>query len=295
MIDPDFLDELARFDASLQRRVNAELQGEQRSTEVGEGLTFSDHRRYSPGDDTRLLDWRVYARTDELYIKQFEAERNLTVHVLLDASASMDYGARGGTEDAEERGPTHKFEYGAKLGLGFAALAADEHNDFRFSLFRDTHERIDRNRSTQGEVLALIDRLNETEPDGETDFQRALEDYATTIDSKSLVLVVSDFLGDPDAIEAGLAALSRNDVTLGHVVEPTERDPDVRGEAIVTDPERDARFRTYFGSRLVDRYNDRLTDHIGAIEAAAERLALRHELVDTGQDFFDSFGQVWVE
>jgi len=295
MIEPDFLDELARFDASLQRRVNADLQGEQESKDVGEGLTFSDHRRYSPGDDTRLLDWRVYARTDELYIKQYEAERNLTVHVLLDASASMDYGARGGTEAADERSPTHKFEYGAKLGLGFAALAAAEHNDFRFSLFRDTYERIDRNRSTQGEVLALIDRLNETDPDGETDFRRALEDYATTIDSKSLVLVVSDFLGDPSAIEQGLAALSRNDVTLGHVVEPRERDPDVRGEAIVSDPERGSQLRTYFGSRLVAEYSDRLTDHIGEIEAAAERLGARHELVDTGADFFDSFGEVWVE
>jgi uncharacterized protein (DUF58 family) len=295
MIDPEFLDELARFDASIQRRVNADLHGEQESKDVGEGLTFSDHRRYSPGDDTRLLDWRVYARTDELYIKQYEAERNLTVHVLLDASASMDFGARGGTEEAEDRGATHKFEYGAKIGLGFAALAASEHNDFRFSLFTDTHERIDRNASTQGEVLGLIDRLNETEPEGETDFQQALEDYATTINSKSLVLVVSDFLGDPDGIEAGLAALSRNELTLGHVVEPRERDPDVRGEAIVSDPERGNQLRTYFGSRLVAEYNDRLSAHVGEVEAAAERLGARHELVDTGADFFDSFGEVWVE
>jgi uncharacterized protein (DUF58 family) len=91
-IDPDFLDELDRFDAALDRETAAVRQGEQESPRVGEGLTFSDYRRYSPGDDTRLIDWKLFARTEEYYIKQFEEERNLTVHVLLDSSASMDFG-----------------------------------------------------------------------------------------------------------------------------------------------------------------------------------------------------------
>ena len=69
----------------------------------------------------------------------------------------------------------------------------------------------------------------------------------------------------------------------------------MRGEAIVSDPERGNQLRTYFGSRLVAEYNDRLSAHVGEVEAAAERLGARHELVDTGADFFDSFGEVWVE
>jgi uncharacterized protein (DUF58 family) len=92
VIDPDFLDELRRFDASLDRRADDLRQGEQESPNLGEGLTFADYRRYSPGDDIRLVDWRLYARTEEYYIKQFEEERNLTVHVLLDASGSMGFG-----------------------------------------------------------------------------------------------------------------------------------------------------------------------------------------------------------
>ena len=290
MIEPTFLDELARFDPSVQRRVDAIKQGEQRSTEVGEGLTFSDHRKYTPGDDTRLVDWRVYARTEELYIKQYEAERNLTVHVLIDASTSMDFGG-----DRTEPATPHKFEYAAKLGLGFAALAAAEGNEFRFSLLGETFERIDRGRSTQGEILRLIERLNETDPSGETDFRTACADYAATIDSKSLVLVASDFLDDPAEIEAGRAALQRNDLTLAHVLAPDERDPPARGDTIFRDPEAETKLRTYFGANVERRYRDRLQSHIGEIEAVGDRLGARHVAVDTGDEFFDSFGETWVE
>jgi len=290
MIEPAFLDELARYDASLQRRVETVQQGHQRSTDVGEGLTFSDHRNYAPGDDTRLIDWRVYARTEELYIKQFEAERNLTVHVLVDASASMDFGG-----DRAEVGTPHKFEYAAKLGLGFASLAAAEHNDFRVSLLSETFDRLDRGRTSQGEVLRLVDVFNETEPAAETYFQRACEDYAATIDSKSLVLVVSDFLEDPETIEAGLGALQRNDLVLAHVIAPDELDPPARGDTIFRDPERETKLRTYFGSHVERTYRDRFQEHRDEIEAIADRLAARYVAVDTGADFFDTFGEVWVE
>lgn len=290
MIEPTFLDELARYDASLQRRVEAAQQGHQRSTDVGEGLTFSDHRNYTPGDDTRLIDWRVYARTEELYVKQFEAERNLTVHVLIDGSASMDFGG-----DRAESGTPHKFEYGAKLGLGFASLAAAEHNDFRVSLLTETFDRLDRGRSSQGEVLRLVDVFNDTDPDAETYFRRACEDYAATIDSKSLVLVVSDFLEDPEEIEAGLGALQRNDLILAHVIAPDEEDPPARGDTIFRDPERETKLHTYFGANVERTYRERFEEHREEIEAIADRLAARHVTVDTGADFFDSFGEVWVE
>jgi len=293
MIDPEFLDELARFEAGLDRRVESRIQGQQRSQSVGEGLTFSDHRRYSPGDDTGRVDWRVYARTEELYIKQYESERNLTVHVLIDASASMDYGDRG-DPDASEQG-THKFETAAKLGLGFAALFAEEHNDFRVSLLGDTAERIDRGPSTSGEVLRLIDVCNERALSGRTDFQHACEDYAATIDSKSLVLVVSDFLDDPDAIEAGLSAIPRSNLTLARVLSPDERDPPARGETIFEDPEEGTSLRTYFGTNVARKYRDRLDDHLAAVEAIADRQGARHVPVDTGDDFFDSFADVWIE
>lgn len=285
MIEPDFLDELERFDASLKRRVSSIFHGEQKSTEIGEGLTFSDYRRYSPGDDTRLIDWKLYARTEELYIKQFEEERNLTIHVVVDASNSMDYG--------EEK--QNKFEYGAKIGLGFAYLAATENNDFRFSIFTDSFERLDQGASNKGEIMRLIELLNDEELEGGADFSQALGDYSSTIKSRSMVLVVSDFLEETEEIDEGLEALADNHLTLAQVFTPEELELPYRGETILEDVETDFSLRTYLSNRLKRDYEDRLQNHIDSVEEISEELRSRHVLVNTGEDFFDSFAEVWVE
>jgi uncharacterized protein (DUF58 family) len=285
-IDPGFLDELERYARAQKRNVASQFQGEQRSAERGEGLTFSDFRRYSPGDDTRRIDWKLFARTDEFYVKEYEAERNLTVHVLLDSSGSMGF--------ASEGLPT-KFEYGAKLGLGFAYLVARAHDDFRFATFTENYERLDRGRSNRGEVLGLIDRLNDVEPAGDADGGRSLEAYADTIGSRSLVLVVSDCLEPPEEVERGLEALARNKLVLARVMDPAERDLPVSGDALVEDMESPQTLRTHLGGRRRERYRDRLERHVEDVAERARTLRARHELLDTGTEFFDSFGQVWVE
>jgi len=282
-IEPAFLDELARLEGALRRETDARQQGTQRSPNVGEGLTFSDYRRYTPGDDVRLVDWRVYARTDEYFIKQYEAERNLTVHVLLDTSASMDFG----------EGAANKFGFAARFGLAFAYFAATQHDSFRFSALGMGVDRLDRGRSTRGELLRLLDAVNAIEPDGRTDFVDALEAYARTIHSRSLVVVVSDFLDDPDAIEDGIAALGHNDVLLVHVVAPEERDPDVAGDTVFEDPETGTTQRAYFAGSTAEAYRDRLSEHVDDVAARARTLRADHVVVDTGADFFESFAEVW--
>lgn len=282
MIDPDFLAELDRFRGALPQ-ADSRRRGERDSPAVGEGLTFSDYRRYSPGDEPGRVDWKLYARTEELYVKQYEEDREATVHVLLDASASMDYGE--GTE--------HKFEYAAKLGLGVAYLTAREHDDFRFVTLDDGVDRLDDGRSTRGTVLRVLDRVNEREPTGEANFADALPAYADRIDSKSLVVFLSDCLADPDAIDAGLSAFADTDVVLGHVVAPGERDPPATGDTVVRALERDRSLRTYFGRRLRERYRDRFDAHREAVAGVANRLGDRYERLDTDTSFFDSFAQCW--
>jgi len=285
-IEPTFLDELDRFDAALDRETAALRQGEQQSPRVGEGLTFSDYRRYSPGDDTRLIDWKLYGRTEEFYIKQYEEERNLTVHVLVDASASMDYG----------QGDAHKFEYGAKIGLGFAYLTAEEHNDFLFSTFRERAERLDSGRSNRGEILGLIDQINDTQPSGETDLEEVLSAYSDRIRTRSLAVVVTDCLADPETIASGVSALARDDVDVLVVrpVAPDEREPDVVGDALFVDPETANERRSYFSGSFAQQYRSRLDAHIEAVDDRLTELGANSVLVDTGEDYFDSFADVWL-
>lgn len=285
MIDPGFLDELDRFQTGKKRHVEDRFPGEEESPEVGEGLTFSDYRRYSPGDDTRLIDWKLYARTRELYVKVFEEERNFTVHVLVDASESMAFGDQGET----------KFDRAAKLGLGFCYLTADEGNDFRFSTFTGSYDRLDGGSSSAGEVLALVDRCNAVEPAGEADFEEVLQAYAETIRSRALVLIASDFLEDIDAIETGLSALSRNRLVLGHVIAPDEWELPVRGDTVFEALERDVSRRAYVSGRLAQEYHTRLEEHVTEIADRSDDLRARHELVRTDDAFFDAFSRIWVD
>lgn len=286
-IEPDFLDELGRFTAALNRQTTSIRQGDQQSPQVGEGLTFSDYRRYSPGDDTRRIDWKLFARTEEYFIKQYEEERSLTVHLLVDTSASMDYG------DAS----SHKFEHAAKFGLGFAYLISEENNEFRFCTFRDRVDRIDTGQSNRGELLSLIDQLNGVTPEGRADFESSLQAYSKRIRSRSLVVVFSDCLADPEELEAAIGAIARNDadVLLVRVVAPAERDPGVVGDVLFADPESDEERRSYFSGSLAETYRSRLDAHIDSVSDRVTALGGDHVLVDTGREYFDSFASIWLQ
>jgi len=285
MIEPDFLYELERFESELKRKVNSVFQGEQETAETGEGLIFADHRNYVPGDDTRLIDWNLYARTEEHYIKRYEEERNLTTHVLLDASGSMDYG----------EGEKNKFDYAAKIGLGYAYLTAAENNDFRFSVFTDTFDRIDSGKSNEGEVLSLIDTVNEIEPEGRAEFGRALGEYAATIGSRSLVVVVSDFVGELEGIQNGIDALSDSYLQLVCTLSNDEIELPVSGDTIFEGIETEGRLRTLISNRTRERYRERIEEHLEEVEEHAASRAADYVLVNTSDGFFDSFSRAWPE
>jgi len=131
-INLDFLKSLDRLQVILKKKIYADTQGGHSSSSYGEGLVFQDYKAYVPGDDFRNIDWKVYARTDKFYIKRFEEERNMTVHILIDSSASMDFGS----------GKNTKFEYAAEVGLGFAYMAYRNNERFNVNTFTDTTTRV---------------------------------------------------------------------------------------------------------------------------------------------------------
>ena len=125
-IDVSFLSQLDRFNLVIKKRVTSNYTGPRKSVALGRGLLFKEHRIYAPGDDIRAIDWKVYARTDDLYVKMYEEEKNLIVHIIVDYSASMNFGK-----------PINKFDYASMLGVGFAYLAMKENEKFQFSTFSD--------------------------------------------------------------------------------------------------------------------------------------------------------------
>ncbi|MEA1944709.1 MAG: DUF58 domain-containing protein [Euryarchaeota archaeon] len=269
MIDTDFFNQLNRFSLMVRKRVSSVYAGSRRAVLQGRGIEIVGYREYMPGDDIRTIDWRVYGRTEKLYIRKFEEEKNVTTHILLDSSKSMDFSSNGIT----------KFDYAAMLACGFGYLVTRENEKFAISTFG---ENIDINppKRGRGYLLHTIGRLNRIQLDGKTRFDHCTRQYEKMIRSKSLVIVISDFLTDLDSIRAGLYRLAPNDLIIISVFDPAEYDLTIGGDVKLYDMETDEVRKTYISPKLKEDYRELLDSHFGGI---------RETCMHIGADFF-SFG-----
>lgn len=280
MIELDFLDELDRFQLALKKNSMEMRQGEQNSPSTGQGMIFEDHKKYVPGDDIRQMDWNVYARTEELFIKRFEEERSVTVHVLVDRSSSMDYGR------------VNKYEFASKIGLAVAYMVANTNDRFRFSVFSETVTDISsaRRNANMGEMVETLNQLRKTP---ESMVERCLTEYASRIHNKSAVVVISDFFTDIEGIESGVERLRGIDTVLVNTLDSTELDPDFEGDKLLKDPESDSTLRTYLSRRTKRNYKQRLQQHVSRIEEVADRNGAQYVQLATNEDIFEAFLRVW--
>lgn len=277
MIDTDFFGQLDRFSFMVRKRVSNAYTGSRRSIKHGKGIDIIGYREYMPGDDFRTIDWKVYGRTEKLYIRQFEEERSVTTHILLDASKSMDYGDG-----------TRKFDYAAMIGAGFAYLVTKDNEKFAISTFS---EDIDITQPKRGRryLLTTIDKLNEMPLEGKTDFVNTLEQYAKTIRSRAVVVVVSDFLIDLDSIRTGLYRLGTNDLVVIQVLHENEVNMTLDGDTKLHDLETDEVMRTYVSPRFKDEYKQQLDNHIAGIREICNELGADFHSFSTDKPIFDAF------
>ncbi|MBU1198495.1 MAG: DUF58 domain-containing protein [Nanoarchaeota archaeon] len=277
MIDITFLKELDRFNIVLKKRVLSRYQGERQSHAQGHGLVFSDYKDYVPGDDFRNIDWRVYARTDKFFVKQFEEERNMTVHVIIDASASMDYGRK-----------ISKFEYASMIGLGFSYMALRNNEKFNISTFSEGLNYI-KARKGMNQLMGIVDRLEKLKVKGKSEFQKSFDEYKKYMRSKSFVVVISDFLYDIEEIKRVLSRFTMHEVVVIQVLDPQERRLALYGDVILEDSEMHTKLRTFISNRLINNYRDKIEHHIHAIKDACEHMGHDFISITTDRPIFETF------
>jgi len=280
MISTDFLDQLDRFHLVVKKRVTSTYTGPRKSIAAGRGLTFKDHRIYSPGEDIRLIDWKVFARTDNLYIKTFEEERNLTAHIIMDASASMGFGK-----------PISKFDYAAMLGVGFAYLAMKENEKFQFSTFSEDIE-VFQPRRGMSQLASMVFHLNNSKTQGYSKLMDAMVQYKKVIGGRSLLVLVSDFLIDAKEVIEALYTLGDHEIKIIQVLDPIEKDLKYSGDFKLIDSESKSMLRTYISPRLRVEYQQMLDNHSVRIEEVCNRLGIRFHQVTTDTPIFDAFYKV---
>jgi uncharacterized protein (DUF58 family) len=226
---PDRL--LRRLEWQVLRRLDGRLQGAYRTVFRGTGIDFNSLREYSPEDDVRHIDWNVTARLDEPHVRQYTEDRDLTAWLVLDQSASMRFGAAQHGKDSVL----------TELAVCLARLFTQDGNRVGGILYDNWLQRVIPARTGRAHVLRLtheITRPTAARPDGSTtDLDAMLRLAATTVRRRSLVFVISDFIGDIDW-EATLTRLShRHEVVTIRVVDPMELDLPDLGLVLLEDAE----------------------------------------------------------
>ncbi|AKB29343.1 hypothetical protein MSSIT_2624 [Methanosarcina siciliae T4/M] len=277
-IETDFFRQLDRFTFSVRKRVSTVYAGNRPSTRSGHGIDTIGFREYDSSDALKDIDWKAYARTEKLYVRQFEEEKTLTTHILLDASKSMDYPEKG----------TSKFEYAAMLAAGFAYLVTKYNDRFAISTFT---EEVDINRPRRGRknLMRTIDRLSALELSGGTSISEAVMRYSQVIRSRSLVILISDFMQDPKAIETALYRLSDHDLIVIQVLDPTEKALPLQGNSKLVDLETGEDIRTYISEKFKERYTQKLDDHTASIKKTCMKVGAEFYTFTTDTPIFNAF------
>jgi len=259
LISSDLIARLDPLDLSSRRVFFGKLKGERRSKKRGQSVEFADHRQYVSGDDIRHIDWNIFARLDHLFLKLFMEEEDLSLHVVLDASASSDCGEPG----------KFLFMQKAAMALGYVGLvnlnrvAATAMGDAAGGVVSTLRDLRGRRRTHD-----LARWVCSIEPGGSFAFREAAERIAASRRGKGVMLVFSDFMFK-DGFEAGLRLLVGRgyDVFCVQVLSPQEIDPPITGDLRLKDVEDGDLAEVTVSAPLIKRYKANLAAYCASLAA----------------------------
>lgn len=273
-LDPDVLNYIADRALEPAGLVIGNLAGAHKSPLSGFAVEFAGHREYTPGDDPKHIDWRVYFTRDKYFIKQYELETNFVCHLLLDVSASMRYG-----DDGQQ-----KLLYASRLATMLGYSIVRQSDKVSLATFDDEIRGVVMPSNSMDQVVRMTQHLDEIEPQAKTAIGACLNELTTRMGRREIVMIFSDFFVDLDEVEAVVARMryNRHEVVLFQVMHHDELAFEFEGmtkfvgleipDDLLAQPE-DLR-RAYLAA--VERFQKRLAD-------IAERNACERVLVDTSR------------
>lgn len=236
-LEPAVLSRLMALPLNARQAMLGSVSGKHRSPVRGSSLEFAQYRKYVPGDDTRRLDWRTWGRSDRFYIKEFEADTNLRLCLLVDTSGSMSFGPKGAT----------RLDYAKRLAGTLGYLAAQQGDGVGIWTMAEKALEIPARRGA-AHLGLVLDQLGGLQPTGETTLLTSLHDAAEKIRQRALVLILSDFFVPPAELKTAIQHLRfrKHDVAAFHLLDQQELDFDFDrparfvdmegGEAVLADP-----------------------------------------------------------
>lgn len=277
LLEPSFLRRLAGLRLVVRRKLRGATAGARRSTRRGSSAEFADHRAYTPGDDIRRIDWRAFARLEQLVLRLYVAEEDLAVYLLIDASRSLDFGT-----------PT-KLSIAKRIaaGLGYLALSGNERVSvatFGESLTSVTS--IGRGRRRVGVLLRALDAIRAS---GGTDLGSTVSSFLARKPRPGLVVVLSDLL-DEKGFERPIDRLTaeRHEVVVFHVLAHEERSPARGGDVRLVDSETGAEVELTLDADVLASYRRRFEAFLAHAESYARKRGVGYVRVDDAVAFEDT-------
>jgi len=270
LLHPEVLAGLSNLELVARAAVHGFLNGLHRSPFFGFSQEFAEYRAYAEGDDPRFVDWNVYARTDRTYVKRYLGETNTRLVILLDASASMGFGS----------GSVTKLQYAKFLAATLAYMASKQHDAVGLIVFDEEVREYRPPSSRMGKLSGVLHAIDRASPGTGTDLKVPFEKFRQFERGRGLVVVISDFYCEPEAMIKGVQPLAYQgqDVVLFQLLDPQELEPELKESALMEDMETGESMEV---SPIFMRsgYRERIQKHVEALNDHAAGAGADHVLI----------------
>jgi uncharacterized protein (DUF58 family) len=287
-LSPETLVQLAPFELRAKMIVEGVMSGMHRSPYQGMAVEFAEHRQYVSGDDTKHVDWRVFGRTDKLYIKQYQQETNLDVVLLVDASASMGFGTLGvkkswgGTAASRRENRWTKFDHATALATAIAYVCLHQQDRVGLAVFADEIRTLVSRASARGQWRRIVTTLSGQPVEESTNIAKVADQVISKVTNRALFILISDLFDDREAIRQALARFKHrgHDVIILNTLDRQEMEFDFTQPAPFEGLEAEGRLRID-PRALRQGYLDVLRAHLDFIARTTMSFGFDYLRVDT--------------
>ncbi len=275
-LQPEVVARLKSIDLKARLVVEGFLAGLHRSPYKGFSVEFTEHRQYMPGDELKRVDWKVYAKTDRFFVREYEEETNLRAYLVLDASGSMSY----------TTGKVTKLTYATLLAASLSYLLLHQKDSAGLVTFSDRIEQYVPPRSSPAHLNVLLKQLATLKPGGDTNVAGTLHQLAERVRRRGLVIVMSDLWDESAAVLSALRHFRyrKHEVLVFHIMDPNERAFGFRNPVVLKDIETGQEMT--IDPRLIrNEYQQSFDSHFGRFERGCQEALIDYHRITTDTPF----------
>ncbi len=276
-LDPVVISKLKTLELKARMVVEGFKVGLHRSPYHGFSVEFSEHRPYMQGDALKNVDWKVFAKSEKYYIKQFEEETNLLSHIFVDASKSMQF---------KHSGKVSKIDYATILAAALAYVMIDQQDSVGLAIYSDKIHTYLPPKSNRVYLRTLLSALNQIQPGGTTTTSKCLDSVAEKIKKRGLTIIISDFFDDMNSILTALKHIhyKKNEVIVFQILDPIEKSFGFDRDSIFVDLETNEQMTTQ-PHQIQRAYQEAMNEYLNKLKTECLNFGIEYNLIDTSQPF----------